>query len=413
MKKILSLCMVLLMLLSFFTTSAFAEDRPSVTRPSGGGGGGGGTSVTTETITTNDPVPDPNDENSPDVLIVEEGTPTGEAEDVVGGDEQASGDDTTGGGERTEGDAASESAGWEEGSGTESGQTQVPVLRPGTYVRIENDEGQFEYILEEEAIKAANPWDKEPTSDSIIAEIELDINGVPYITVTGSVLSTQVEGIDADSDAVYIDAYSYSEAASNIVTFKHEALVELASTGLATSISLDLGTFTFDARLIEVMSERENDIVLEVVLLDVMPDVNIPESNELYCAYELRLLENGEPISFEGGSVTVTVPFDPESGYAGYILDREVVEENKLVVQDGTASWVCSHFSTWVLYRDSVLDTITDESAPLEGAPSSFGSGHIGWWVICISGMAILFFFFLILLWKRRKDDEEEEETEA
>ena len=317
---------------------------------------------TVETINPLDPMPDPTAEESPDVVIVDEETPLAE-----GGDVQQEGDVTV----------------------------DRPRTEPGTYVRYNDPVEGLVYI----------PEDEVPMTDLPVGDDFIHINypppesGVGVIAeITGDVLSSAINGVDVLTQDIEIDARSaWKSPKYNEVIFRQDAMTEIAATGLPLVITVDLGVLTFDAKMVQTIHNAGEDVQLVVFQLEESSTSVLREDIGAVVTYELRLLKNGEPVPFDGGSIKVTIPFeyDYDQAYVGYVVDGEVVEEYDLDIdkENKTASWDCSHFSTWVIYQNSAVTE----------APSEAPAFNI-WMIISIILCAALLISWIVL-GKRKKNE--------
>ena len=140
-------------------------------------------------------------------------------------------------------------------------------------------------------------------------------------------------------------------------------------TGVDTVLGGDVVSVTMDAVLLDTLSDLEDDVVLSVVPLELSSLPETAEDYQPFAAYELALTCNGEKVDFNGGSVTVEVNYEGDGGSVGCLVDGEIVEEVPLSVSDGKASFTVGHFSTWLVYRDAVLETLFEEDVPLAALP--------------------------------------------
>jgi hypothetical protein len=318
---------------------------------------------TVETINPLDPMPDPTAEESPDVVIVDEETPLAE-----GGDVQQEGDVTV----------------------------DRPRTEPGTYVRYNDPVEGLVYIPEDEVPLAETV----PAGDDYIhTNYPPPESGVGVIAeITGDVLSSAINGVDVLTQGIEIDARSaWKSPKYNEVIFRQDAITEIAATGLPLVITVDLGVLTFDAKMVQTIHNAGEDVQLVVFQLEESSTSVLREDIGAFVTYELRLLKNGEPVPFDGGTIKVTIPFeyDYDKAYVGYVVDGEVVEEYDLDIdkENKTASWDCSHFSTWVIYQNSAVTE----------APSEAPAFNI-WMIISIILCAALLISWIVL-GKRKKNE--------
>ena len=137
-------------------------------------------------------------------------------------------------------------------------------------------------------------------------------------------------------------------------------------------------------------------MILVVFLLEDNSTSVIRDDIGAIATYELRLLRDGTPVPFNGGSIKVTVPFDydVDKAYVGYVVNSEIVEEYDLAIdkENKTASWDCTHFSTWVIYQNTAMTT----------PAAAFNI----WFIISIVLFAALLISWLILGKRKKKSDE-------
>lgn len=319
-------------------------------------------------INPQDPMPDPTAEDAPDVVIVDEETPLAEGTETgEGGDAQQEGDVVV----------------------------ERPRTEPGTYVRYNDPEEGWTYIPEDEV-----PMAEAPVGDDFIhTNYPPPESGVGVIAeITGDVLSNTVNGVDVFTQNIEIDARSaWKSPKYNEVIFRQDAMSEIAATGLPLVITVDLGVLTFDAKMVQTICNAGEDVQLVVFQLEESSTSVLREDIGALITYELRLLKDGVSVPFDGGSIKVTVPFeyDYDQAYVGYVVDGEVVEEHELAIdkENKTASWDCSHFSTWVIYQNSAVTE----------APSEASSFNI-WMIISIILCAALVISWIVL-GKRKKSE--------
>lgn len=335
---------------------------PTVQDDPGDGGDDDYTPPSSVIINPQDPMPDPTAEDAPDIVIVDEETPLAE-----GGDVQQEGDVVV----------------------------ERPRTQPGTYVRYNDPEEGWTYIPEEEV-----PLADVPTGDDFIhTNYPPPESGVGVIAeITGDVLSNAINGVDVLTQGIEIDARSaWKSPKYNEVIFRQDAITEIAATGLPLVITVDLGVLTFDAKMVQTIHNAGEDVQLVVFQLEESSTSVLREDIGAFVTYELRLLKDGVSVPFDGGSIKVTVPFeyDYDQAYVGYVVDGEVVEEYDLAIdkENKTASWDCSHFSTWVIYQNSAITE----------APSEAPAFNI-WMIISIILCAALLISWIVL-GKRKKNE--------
>lgn len=321
----------------------------------------------TVVINPQDPMPDPNAEEAPEVVIVDEDAPLADGSDI-GGDAQQEGDVVV----------------------------ERPRIKPGTYVRYNDPEEGWTYIPEEEVPLAEVPTGGD---DYIHTNYPPPESGVGVIAeITGDVLSSAINGVDVLTQDIEIDARSaWKSPKYNEVIFRKDAMTEIAATGLPLVIRVDLGVLTFDAKMVQTIHNAGEDVQLVVFQLEESSTSVLREDIGAFVTYELRLLKDGVSVPFDGGSIKVTVPFeyDYDQAYVGYVVDGEVVEEYDLEIdkENKTASWDCSHFSTWVIYQNSAVTE----------APSEAPAFNI-WMIISIILCAALLISWIVL-GKRKKNE--------
>ena len=341
MKKLASILAVA-MLVSLLSVTAFAS--PST---------GYSDNDYTETVPTRAELEqiDPTDPESPDVVIVEDDTPLASADDVLG-------DETT-----------------------ESVEPAEPVepAGPQTYVKYDdpNDDPDLGpvYIPEEEVPLAELPAD---ANTNITAEVETKADGSVSVAISGDTISSAVSEVAVESGVITIDATtsaasSDAPAAPVEITLTQTVANALSETNMDVAIATDNATVQLDAALLQAVADANSDVILVTNEVSEQIPQAVKEAYKPAKALEFTLeTTDGTKVEFNGGEATITTTCDEEVNYAGYLVDGEVIEEKTVTKNaDGTVSFKTSHFSTWLLYKDAVLETVPEEDVPMAVTPDS------------------------------------------
>ena len=132
------------------------------------------------------------------------------------------------------------------------------------------------------------------------------------------------------------------------------AAAEMLIEGKGLTIISDLGQFTMDQKLIKTIAAVEGDVILTAEIkepLELDEDVDAEMS-----VYLLRLTDEADnEIDFNGGSMTVTLPWDGKSTKVAYLDDTDgrLVEIDDAVFNRGNVTFTTTHFTTWILYFES------------------------------------------------------------
>ena len=139
------------------------------------------------------------------------------------------------------------------------------------------------------------------------------------------------------------------------------------------TVTMTNATVTMDKTTLDVVTEKAQTSETDVIALEIehieteelAPEQQkAVEDKKVAAVISASILVNEEEVhDFEGGKVTVAIPFTPEEGTDGsdyivlYIADDGSVEEIPTNYADGTLTMTLSHFSEYV-----VVNTSTKES---------------------------------------------------
>ena len=352
MKKLASILAVA-MLVSLLSVPAFAS--PST---------GFSNNDYTETVPTRAELEqiDPTDPESPDVVIVEDDTPLGEAEDVLGGEETG---ETTGETGETTVEATGEATEPAEPAG------------PQTYVKYDdpNDDPDMgpQYIPEEEVPLAELPAD---ANTYITAEVETKDDGSVEVVISGDTLTSAVSEVTVDSGVITIDATTDNvsagaPAAPVEITLTKTVANALSETKMDVAIATDNATVQLDSALLQAITDVDSDVILVTNEVSEQIPQAVKDAYKPAKALEFTLeTTDGTKVEFNGGEATVTTVCEEDVNYAGYLVGDEIIEEKAVTKNaDGTVSFSTTHFSTWLLYKDAVLETVSEEEVPMAVNP--------------------------------------------
>lgn len=350
-------------------------------------------------------MPDPNDPASPDVIeIIEEETPLGEAEDVLPEaeteepitqeeepaeeaetpqetdaaqvEETAVPEEETPASEEETAASQEETAAPEEEPQPQEEQAEAqPTQGEATqeperhyYVKVQNDEGDYEYIPEEEVPQGLlpefftqPPVDLRDIGEDALKATDIKTDGqMSTAVISGSFISNADGTVKVNQEGqVEVDARSGKNVAISGVTLTVEATETLLEAETEVVIHMDVGSFALDTTLLESIQAAGSNAMLQVNKQseEITATAEMPADSQVYSYYELKLVdEDGNSIPFQGGVMTITLPYAFPSGYAGVVVNGKIIEEHELTVNpDGTASFQVEHLSTWALYTMSAL----------------------------------------------------------
>jgi len=206
--------------------------------------------------------------------------------------------------------------------------------------------------------------------EDVVKEAVAAGNASVVITVTEDKLAVdKEEEDDTESDSPEAPAPAPVVTTTQLPVAAVEQVAELHEEATLT-INMTNATVTMDKTTLDVVSEKAKTAQTDVVTLQVehieteelAPKQQAAvEDKKVAAVISASILVNDEEVhNFEGGKVTVAIPFQLEEGTKGsdyvvlYIADDGSVEDIPANYSDGTLVMTLSHFSEYVVVNRSV-----------------------------------------------------------
>lgn len=270
-----------------------------------------------------------------------------------------------------------------------------------------------------------------PGGDTVTVPVRGDDNELHAdVTVDGDTVDLheldfeEIDHIISDKETdglVEIDLTELDEDVCKIIlpvtSIEHiiEAAEETQNEHEALQVDFPHGSVKLDDKTMRAVVEQAecNEIIL---VLESVGETRLNDKQEkavedwnVYGGYEAYLLcvkANKRISDFEGGVVTLSVPFEVPNGLktekfaAWYVADDGKTEKLETWYEDGKLCWSVDHFSDFIIVYEG-------EEMPDIPSGAQTGDNSMIWLWVVLGTISAGMIFFLIF-WKRRKREEEQ-----
>ncbi len=169
------------------------------------------------------------------------------------------------------------------------------------------------------------------------------------------------------------------------------------------TIESNIATAEFDAKALETITaaaEKEDTIVIRLVeaVTEELTEKEQSTIKKLEPALVLTaevLINNAKVSDFKGGKVNIAIAFTPAAGktledyFVVHIKDHGVTEKVTTLVQNGELHIEVAHFSEYAVVEKAVYDKVADEINKTETTSPATGSNAVNF--LMIAALAVVF----------------------